>query len=247
MFQADARAGLRRQEWRLQPTRRSPAMKTIPTPASRMHRALVALLGGSAIVLAGCANMSERERGTATGAGIGAVAGAVLSSATGGRAGTGAVVGGVVGAVAGNLWSKRMEDKRVAMERATQGTGIGVERTESNELRVNVPADFSFDVGRSAIKSDMRPVLDQFAQGLDPNMRVRIVGHTDSTGSDAINNPLSVDRAASVRDYLAARGVTSTRVQVEGRGAREPVADNASDAGRAQNRRVEIFLRDPQA
>jgi outer membrane protein OmpA-like peptidoglycan-associated protein len=247
MFQADARAGLRRQEWRLQPTRRSPAMKTIQTPASRMHRALVALLGGSAIVLAGCANMSERERGTATGAGIGAVAGAVLSSATGGRAGTGAVVGGVVGAVAGNLWSKRMEDKRVAMERATQGTGIDVERTASNELRVNVPADFSFDVGRSAIKSDMRPVLDQFAQGLDPNMRVRIVGHTDSTGSDAINNPLSVDRAASVRDYLAARGVTSTRVQVEGRGAREPVADNASDAGRAQNRRVEIFLRDPQA
>jgi outer membrane protein OmpA-like peptidoglycan-associated protein len=247
MFQADARAGLRRQEWRLQPTRRSPAMKTIPTPASRIHRALVVLLGGSAIVLAGCANMSERERGTATGAGIGAVAGAVLSSATGGRAGTGAVVGGVVGAVAGNLWSKRMEDKRVAMERATQGTGIDVERTASNELRVNVPADFSFDVGRSAIKSDMRPVLDQFAQGLDPNMRVRIVGHTDSTGSDAINNPLSVDRAASVRDYLAARGVTSTRVQVEGRGAREPVADNASDAGRAQNRRVEIFLRDPQA
>jgi outer membrane protein OmpA-like peptidoglycan-associated protein len=247
MFQADARAGLRRQEWRLQPTRRSPAMKTIPTPASRIHRALVVLLGGSAIVLAGCANMSERERGTATGAGIGAVAGAVLSSATGGRAGTGAVVGGVVGAVAGNLWSKRMEDKRVAMERATQGTGIDVERTASNELRVNVPADFSFDVGRSAIKSDMRPVLDQFAQGLDPNMRVRIVGHTDSTGSDAINNPLSVDRAASVRDYLAARGVTSTRVQVEGRGAREPVADNGSDAGRAQNRRVEIFLRDPQA
>jgi outer membrane protein OmpA-like peptidoglycan-associated protein len=247
MFQADARAGLRRQEWRLQPTRRSPAMKSIQSPASRMQRALVALLCGSAIVLAGCANMSERERGTATGAGIGAVAGAVLSSATGGRAGTGAVVGGVVGAVAGNLWSKRMEDKRVAMERATQGTGIDVERTASNELRVNVPADFSFDVGRSAIKSDMRPVLDQFAQGLDPNMRVRIVGHTDSTGSDAINNPLSVDRAASVRDYLAARGVTSTRVQVEGRGAREPVADNASDAGRAQNRRVEIFLRDPQA
>jgi outer membrane protein OmpA-like peptidoglycan-associated protein len=202
-------------------------MQTVHTP-SRVQHALVALLGGGAIVLAGCANMSERERGTATGAGIGAVAGAVLGSATGGKAGTGAVVGGVIGAVAGNLWSKRMEDKRVAMERATQGTGIGVERTESNELRVNVPADFSFDVGRAAIKPDMRPVLDQFAQGLDPN-------------------PLSVDRAQSVRDYLAARGVAPTRVVTEGRGSREPVADNGSDAGRAQNRRVEIFLRDPQA
>ena len=139
-----------------------------------------------------------------------------------------------------------MEDKRAAMERATQGTGIDVARTPNNELKVNVPSDFSFDVGRSAIKQPMRPVLDQFAQGLDPNMRVTIVGHTDSTGSDAINNPLSVDRAESVRDYLAARGVAVTRIEVSGRGAREPVADNNTDAGRAQNRRVEIFLRDPQ-
>jgi outer membrane protein OmpA-like peptidoglycan-associated protein len=140
-----------------------------------------------------------------------------------------------------------MEEKRAAMERATQGTGIEVARTPQNELRVNVPSDFSFDVGRSAIKPGMRPVLDQFAQGLDPNMRVRVIGHTDSTGTDAINNPLSRDRAESVRDYLVARGVAAPRIQVEGRGAREPVADNGSEAGRAQNRRVEIFLREPEA
>ena len=155
------------------------------------------------------------------------------------------MVGGAIGAIAGNLWSKRMEDKRAAMEKATQGTGIDVARTPNNELKVNVPSDFSFDVGRSAIKPEMRPVLDQFAQGLDPNMRVRIVGHTDSTGSDAINNPLSVDRAQSVRDYLAARGVSASRVETTGRGSHEPVADNGNDAGRAQNRRVEIFLREP--
>jgi outer membrane protein OmpA-like peptidoglycan-associated protein len=202
-------------------------------------------LVAAAALLAGCENMSEREKGTATGAAIGAVLGGVVSSATGGKAGTGAVVGGAVGAVAGNLWSKRMEDKRAAMEQATQGTGIAVDRTAQNELRVNVPSDFSFDVGRSAIKPQMRPVLDQFAQGLDPTMRVRIVGHTDSTGSDAINNPLSVDRAQSVRDYLAGRGVAPARVETTGRGSREPVADNGNDAGRAQNRRVEIFLREP--
>ncbi|WP_298831038.1 OmpA family protein [uncultured Piscinibacter sp.] len=211
--------------------------KRIPT----LTLSLVAV----AVLLAGCENMSERQKGTATGAAIGAVVGGVLSSATGGKAGTGAVVGGAVGAVAGNLWSKRMEEKRAAMEQATQGTGIGVERTAQNELRVNVPSDFSFDVGRAAIKPQMRPVLDQFAQGLDPSMRVRIVGHTDSTGSDAINNPLSVDRAQSVRDYLAGRGVAPARVETEGRGSREPVADNSTDAGRAQNRRVEIFLREP--
>ncbi|HNW62504.1 MAG TPA: OmpA family protein [Piscinibacter sp.] len=199
----------------------------------------------AAAFLAGCADMSERQKGTATGAAIGAVAGAVLSSATGGKAGTGAVVGGAIGAVGGNLWSKRMEEKRAAMEKATQGTGIDVARTPDNQLKVNVPSDFSFDVGRAAIKPQMRPVLDQFAQGLDPTMRVRIIGHTDSTGNDAINNPLSVDRAQSVRDYLAGRGVAPTRVETEGHGSREPVADNGSDAGRAQNRRVEIFLREP--
>jgi len=215
------------------------------THAVPLIRTTVLALAGSALLLAGCENMSERQQGTAKGAAIGAVAGGVIGSATGGKAGTGAVVGGAIGAIAGNLWSKRMEDKRAAMEKATQGTGIDVARTPNNELKVNVPSDFSFDVGRSAIKPEMRPVLDQFAHGLDPNMRVRIVGHTDSTGSDAINNPLSVDRAQSVRDYLAARGVAATRVDTTGRGSHEPVADNGSDAGRAQNRRVEIFLREP--
>ena len=71
---------------------------------------------------------------------------------------------------------------------------------------------------------------------------MRIIGHTDSTGTDAINNPLSVDRAASTRDYLIARGVPPSAFRIEGRGSREPVADNNSDAGRAQNRRVEIYV-----
>jgi outer membrane protein OmpA-like peptidoglycan-associated protein len=202
-------------------------------------------LAASVLLVAGCENMSERQQGTAKGAAIGAVAGGVLSSMTGGKAGTGAVVGGAIGAVAGNLWSKRMEDKRAAMEKATQGTGIDVARTPDNELKVNVPSDFSFDVGRSAIKPQMRPVLDQFAQGLDPNMRVRIVGHTDSTGSDAVNNPLSLDRAQAVRDYIAARGVAPSRVETAGHGEREPVASNDTEDGRARNRRVEIFLREP--
>jgi outer membrane protein OmpA-like peptidoglycan-associated protein len=74
---------------------------------------------------------------------------------------------------------------------------------------------------------------------------VSIIGHTDSTGSDAINNPLSLERAHSVRDYLAARGVSASRIETSGRGEREPIADNGSEAGRAKNRRVEIFLREP--
>ncbi len=196
----------------------------------------------AAAFLAGCADMSERQKGTATGAAIGAVAGAVLSSATGGKAGTGAVVGGAIGAVGGNLWSKRMEEKRAAMEKATQGTGIDVARTPDNQLKVNVPSDFSFDVGRAAIKPQMRPVLDQFAQGLDPTMRVRIIGHTDSTGNDSINDPLSLHRAESTRNYLTGRGVGGTRIQVQGMGERQPIASNETNEGRAKNRRVEIFV-----
>jgi outer membrane protein OmpA-like peptidoglycan-associated protein len=205
------------------------------------------LLALAAIALIGCESMTPQQEGTAKGAAIGAAAGAVIGSATGGKAGTGAVIGGALGAVAGNLWSQRMEDKRVAMEKATQGTGIAVARTGDNQLKVNVPSDLSFDVGRADIRPGLRPVLDEFARNLDPNMLVTIVGHTDSTGSDAINNPLSVNRAAAVRDYIAVRGVAPTRIAIDGRGSREPVALNDTPAGRAQNRRVEIFLRDPSA
>jgi outer membrane protein OmpA-like peptidoglycan-associated protein len=211
---------------------------------SKLRPALWAA-AAAALVATGCENMSERQKGTATGAAIGAAGGAVLGKATGGKAATGAVIGGAVGAVAGNLWSKRMEDKRAEMQRATQGTGIDVTRTTDNRLRVNVPSDFSFDVGRADIKPQMRPVLDQFAQGLDPKMRVTVVGHTDNTGSDEINNRLSLERAASVRQYLGNRGVDPSRVMINGRGEHEPVASNDTAAGRAENRRVEIFLSEP--
>ncbi|WP_435526398.1 OmpA family protein [Ideonella oryzae] len=199
-----------------------------------------------ALAFSGCAEMGAREKGTATGAAIGAIGGAVISSATGGKAGTGALIGGAVGAVAGNIWSKRMEDKRKQMEAATQGTGVEVSRTADNRLQVNVPSDISFDVGRSALRPALHPVLDKFASGLDSSMKVMVIGHTDSTGSDAINDPLSVDRAASVRDYLVMRGVSPTRISIEGKGSHQPIADNATVDGRARNRRVEIFLSEAQ-
>jgi outer membrane protein OmpA-like peptidoglycan-associated protein len=202
-----------------------------------------------ALVLSGCESMSPREKGTAVGAGVGAVAGAAVGSATGGKAGTGAAIGGVLGAVAGNLWSKRQEDRRIAMQQATQGTGVDVSRTADNQLKVNIPSDVSFDTGSATIRPQMRAVLDPFAASLkdDPKAQLTIVGHTDSTGSEAVNNPLSVQRAQSVRDYLSSRGVATSGVLTEGRGEREPVADNTTDAGRAKNRRVEILLREPAA
>jgi outer membrane protein OmpA-like peptidoglycan-associated protein len=191
-----------------------------------------------AVMASGCANMTETQKSTAIGAGVGALAGAAIGQ------GKGAAIGAGVGALGGYVWSTQMQKKKADMEKATAGTGVAVTQTADNQLKLSIPNDISFDTGRSDIKPNLQPILNQFAQGLNdqPSMEVRIIGHTDSTGSDAINNPLSVNRAASARDYLVSRGVDARRIQIDGRSSREPIADNSTDAGRAKNRRIEIFL-----
>ena len=212
-----------------------------------MHHSRILAAAATALLITGCANMDDTQRRTATGAGVGALAGAVIGSATGGSAGTGAVLGAGVGALGTYIWSRNMENQRRSMEQATRGTGVGVTQTADNQLRLEIPSDISFDTNSSNIRGAFRPLLDQFAQGLrdNPHTEVRIVGHTDSTGSDAVNDPLSVDRAASTRSYLAARGVDPARIRIEGHGSDQPVASNDTAQGRAQNRRVEIYVGEP--
>ena len=207
------------------------------------HRSLLGV-AAAVVLLSGCANMSDTQRRTATGAGVGAVAGAVVGAATGGSVGTGAVIGAGVGALGTYIWSQHMEQQRRDMEQATRGTGVGVVQTADNQLKLDIPSDISFDTGRSDIKANFAPILERFAEGLrnNPNAEVRIVGHTDSTGSDAVNNPLSVDRAASTRNYLVNRGVDGRRISIDGMGERYPIASNDTAEGRARNRRVEIFV-----
>lgn len=203
------------------------------------RRALVLGLSAVAVLVSGCADMTPAQRSAAIGAGVGALAGAAIGDSKGA-----AVVGAGVGALGGYIWSTQMAQKKAAMEQATAGTGVAVTQTADNQLKLNIPSDISFDTGRADIKPNLRPILDQFAQGLNsqPNTEIRIVGHTDSTGSDSINNPLSVNRAASARDYLLSRGVDGRRIQIDGRGSDEPIGDNNTDAGRAKNRRIEIYL-----
>lgn len=207
--------------------------------------ALTAIAVGSG-GLVGCAEMSETQRTTATGAAIGAAAGAVIGGVSGGgkSAAKGAVIGGALGAGGGYLWSQRMQEQKATMEQATAGTGVGVTQTADNQLRLDIPSDISFDTNRYDIKPNLRPILDRFAGTLNQNpvTTVKIIGHTDSTGSDAINGPLSVNRAIATRDYLVARGVATHRISVDGRGSREPIADNNTVTGRSINRRVEIFV-----
>lgn len=196
--------------------------------------------------LIGCANMNETQKTTATGAGIGAAAGAVIGGLTGGGRGAaaGAAIGAAAGAGGGYLWSKHMQEQKATMEQATKDTGVNVTQTADNQLKLEIPSDVSFDSGRYDIKPAMRPILDRFATTLvqNPVTTVRIIGHTDSTGSDAVNGPLSVNRASATRDYLVSRGVAMNRIAIDGHGSSEPIASNDTAAGRAKNRRVEIFV-----
>lgn len=207
------------------------------------------------LILGGCASTPETQsttiRHTAIGAGIGASAGAIIGALAGSGKGAaiGAAAGAGVGAIAGNVWSRRMEEQKKEMEQATTGTGVQVIKTADNRLKLDIPSDISFDTGRAEVTSSFRPVLDSFVASLtnNPGTQVTIIGHTDSSGSDAVNNPLSLNRAASTRDYLVSRGVSSNRVSIDGRGSREPVVANDTAANRARNRRVEIFVAEPQA
>lgn len=214
-----------------------------------MSRKIIATLVAAAVTLGGCANMTETQKDTTKGAAIGAGAGAVVGAIAGGGKGAaiGAAVGGVAGGVAGNIWSKRMQEQKKQMEEATAGTGVVVTQTPDNRLKLDIPSDISFDVNRADIKPNFRAVLDTFANGLvnNPTATVTIVGHTDSSGTDAINNPLSLNRAAAVRNYLETRGVASSRFTIEGRGSREPLVANDTPANKARNRRVEIFVAEP--
>jgi outer membrane protein OmpA-like peptidoglycan-associated protein len=208
----------------------------------KLRSALIAI---SAVALLGACASSGYEPNTKRDTAVGAAAGAAIGALAHGSNRThGALAGAAIGALGGYVWSSQMEKQKRDMEQATRGTGVQVTQTADNQLKLEVPSDISFDVGRADIKPNFAPILDKFAQSLNQNpaSMVRIVGHTDSTGSDAINNPLSVNRAASTRDYLAARGVSSQRIAIDGRGSQQPIADNGTEAGRARNRRVEIFV-----
>ncbi len=135
---------------------------------------------------------------------------------------------------------------RQTLSDALEPAGLSVLLMPDGQLQLNVPSDFSFSPDRADIRTEGRPVLDKVAASLiAPQfvaMPVRVVGHTDSQGSDAVNDALSLARATSVRRHLESKGIAASRLQAVGMGAREPVAPNDKAYGRTLNRRIEIFL-----
>jgi outer membrane protein OmpA-like peptidoglycan-associated protein len=207
--------------------------------AKLMTRLAVFAVAGS--VLAGCATQQGTD--TAVGTGVGAGTGAAIGAIFGG--GKGAAIGAGVGAAVGGVTGYNWQNIRNRMSGATKGTGTEITEQPDGSLKLNIPSSVTFDTSSYAIKPSFAPVLDQLAQTLQQNPEVvaAVVGHTDSTGSAAYNQTLSVNRAQSVTGYLAQHGVAPQRLSATGMGPNQPIADNNTEAGRAANRRVEIYLR----
>lgn len=194
------------------------------------------------VIVSACNNT---QKGAAIGAGGGALLGALVGKLAGNTA-VGAAVGTAVGAGAGVLIGKKM-DKVKAEAEAVKNAQVQ-EVTDANGLqavKVTFDSGILFATNKADLNATAKNSLSNFANVLKNNTGcdVSIYGHTDSTGSDAVNNPLSVSRATSVSNYLKSCGVAGTQIKsVEGQGSTNPVADNATAEGRAQNRRVEVYM-----
>jgi outer membrane protein OmpA-like peptidoglycan-associated protein len=213
-----------------------------------IHRKSALLVVVAATVsLAGCAATDdfmknpEKEKtrqGTAIGAGAGAVAGLLI-----GGGWEGALIGAGVGALAGGAVGNYQDKQEKKLRQQMAGTGVDVVRKGDN-ITLDMPGNVTFAFDSAALNPQFNAVLDKVAQTLTEfdQTVIQIAGHTDSTGTHAYNMNLSQQRAGSVKSYLAGRGVPSQRMQTVGAGPDHPIADNSTEAGRAENRRVEITI-----
>ena len=204
-------------------------------------KAIAAMLLSGGLILSGC-GLSN----TAKGAGIGAGAGAIIGAGVGRVAGNtalGAIIGGVVGGTAGTLIGKKMGKQKKELEEQVKNAKIE-SVNEGQAIRVTFDSGILFATNSSTLSSTSQNSLRSFAANLKANSQtdMLIIGHTDNTGSDRINDPLSLNRASSVRSFLSAQGVDSSRMRVDGKGSHEPVADNSTASGRKENRRVEVYI-----
>lgn len=187
----------------------------------------------------------KTKRGAAIGAVIGGVAGAVIGNQSGNNR-TGAVIGAAAGAAVGGAVGRRMDKQEQELR---QIEGVEVTRPSEGEISVRLTNDILFDTDSSALRSTSRTTLNELATNFRqyPDNRINVEGHTDSTGSDAHNQRLSEDRAASVADYLIDRGVGAGSITVYGFGESRPKTSNDTAEGRQLNRRVEIHIQAPQS
>lgn len=211
------------------------------------HRVLAAV-AASALLLSSCATDpqtgQQRVTNAGAGAGVGAVTGAILGAVLGGRQSRAeTIIGAGIGAVAGGAVGSYMDRQERDLRARTAGTGVDVVRRGDN-IDLRMASGITFDFNASTIKPQFRGTLDDVARTLAgyQSTYVDVAGHTDSVGTDAVNQRLSEQRANAVADYLSRSGVNRARIATRGYGKSTPIASNADEAGRARNRRVEIHI-----
>ena len=215
-----------------------------------MNKYSIAALGLT-FLLAGCSTdpftgeqkVSNTALGVGAGAGVGAVAGAILGSAVSADARKTALIGAGIGALTGGGIGLYMDNQEAKLRQRLEGTGVSVTRV-GDSIVLNMPSNITFDTNKADVKpqfyntlNSVSLVFKEFKQTL-----INVTGHTDSSGDANYNFDLSRRRAASVAQYLSAQQLDSNRFSVEGHGASDPVASNATASGKAQNRRVEITI-----
>jgi outer membrane protein OmpA-like peptidoglycan-associated protein len=203
---------------------------------------MIPLAGVLALGLAGCTDMYGNPDRPANGALIGGATGAVLGGAVS-HGPRGALIGGALGAALGSAIGTNMARQEAELNQNLAGSGVRVINTGS-ALQMILPEDVTFATGSSSVNTAFRPALQSVAESLSryPNSTVMVSGHTDTVGGAAYNRQLSQDRALSVAQILVGYGTASGRITAAGYGYDQPIASNATAAGRAQNRRVEIVI-----
>lgn len=186
---------------------------------------------------------SKATKGAIGGAIVGAIVGALTNTSDANQTQRNALLGAGIGALAGAGIGQYMDDQETALRAKLEGSGVSVTRV-GDEIILNMPGNVTFDTDQDAIKSNFYDVLSSVALVFEEfeQTYIDVLGHTDSTGSDAHNNALSQRRAQSVANYFVSQGVLRDRMMVRGHGERMPIASNDTAAGRQQNRRVEIRI-----
>lgn len=218
-----------------------------------MHKPLIALPLLATLLLSACAtndlgdsrDMTNTQKGAIIGTVSGAALGALINKDDRGKGALiGAVGGGLAGTGVGYYMDKQAKDLALQLKPEMDRGEITIDKGANDALVVNMTSSTGFDTNSSVIKPGFTTTLDKISRVLNQygKTTVTVIGHTDSVGSDAFNQTLSEKRAQSVLDYFASKNVNPIRLAAYGRGESQPRADNASEAGRALNRRVELLI-----
>ncbi|MBP5399091.1 MAG: OmpA family protein [Alphaproteobacteria bacterium] len=209
-----------------------------------MKKILVAFLTMS--MLSACATDpytgESKVSKTAWGTGIGTAVGAGIGALAGGS--KGALIGAGIGAVGGAATGGYMDLQARELRQQLTGTGVQLKQLENGEIMLIMPSNITFATDSDVFQTGFNSILDSVAIVLKKydKTAINVVGHTDNVGSDEYNMQLSAKRALAVSNYLKLRGVAENRMVVRAMGETSPIASNATEAGRAQNRRVELTI-----